>query len=646
MDFISLFARNPMSGITLRIAICVCLAMPISAPALTKPDTNKINTKIENLSFTTVQGKTISLKDTKAVAVVFLSFDCPVSNSYIPLLTELTNQYRDKGVLFIGAVASDQSPAEIAKLADEFKIGFPICRDEKLALVDALKATHTPEAFVLDHNLVLRYRGRIDDKYSERLKANPRVTTHNLKDAVEALLAGKAVAEPTTVAVGCGIFQQKQTAKDGKVTYYRDVLPILQNRCQECHRPGEVGPFSLLTYKQAVVWGADIKDYTQSRKMPPWKPVGGPGYKHERTMPEAEINKLAAWVDSQMPEGDPKDAPPTKEFAASWQLGKPDLILSVSEDFHVGASGPDQFRCFVLPTGLTEDKMIVAYQVRPGNPRIVHHSINFFDTTGQARERDKKERERERKPDEPDRGPGYSSSMGIGFISLVPGAIGGVGGWTPGLRGFQLPEGTGYLLPKNSDIVMQIHYHRNGRPEVDRTQIGLYFAKDDQMKSLKQLKLLTVPGIFSGTKELKRWVNIPAGESSYRVVGKVVTEQDCTIHSILPHMHMFGKSIKVTMTPPEGKEQVIVNVPDWDYSWQESYFFQKPIAVKKGTRFMVEATFDNSVKNTNNPFNPPRDIKRGEQTTDEMLFGFIRATTDTPGDVKTNYLTDRKDYQP
>ncbi len=631
-----------------QITFCasLLLVLPVIGRAETKPDTNKINTKIDNLSFTTIQGKAISLKDTKAVVVVFLSFECPVSNSYIATLTDMANQYREKGIPLIGVIPSDQNGAEIAKLADEFKIGFPVCKDEKLALTDALKATHTPEAFVLDRNLVLRYRGRIDDKYSERLKPNPRVTTHNLKDAIEAILAGKPVAEPSTIAVGCGIFQEKQTAKDGKVTFYRDVLPILQNRCQECHRPGEVGPFSLLTYKQAVVWGVDIKEYTGSRKMPPWKPVGGPAYKHERKLPEREIATLAAWVDNRMPEGDPKDAPSSKEFTSGWQLGKPDLVLTVSEDFHVGASGPDQFRCFVLPTGLTEDKMIVAYQVRPGNPRIVHHSINFFDTTGQARERDKKERERTKKPDETDRGPGYSSAMGIGFISLRPGAIGGIGGWTPGLRGFKLPDGTGYALPKNSDIVMQIHYHRNGRPEVDRTQIGLYFAKDEQVKKLQQLKLLVVPGIFSGSKEMSRWKTIPAGENSYRVVGKVITEQDCTIYSVLPHMHMFGKTIKVTMTPPEGKEQVIVNIEDWDYNWQESYFFQKPIPVKKGTLFTVEATFDNSLKNTNNPFNPPRDIKRGEQTTDEMLFGFIRATTDTPGDVKTNYLTEKKDYQP
>src|SRR5262249_50065897 len=188
--------------------------------------------------------------------------------------------------------------------------------------------------------------------------------------------------------------------KDGKVTYYRDVLPILQNQCQQCHRPGEVGPFALMTYKQAVTWGHDIKEYTQSRKMPPWKPVEGARFHNERKLSEKELKTLAAWVDDGMPKGNAKDAPAAKKFTDGWQLGKPDLVLTVPEDMTVGASGRDLFRCYVLPTGLKENRHVVAVEVRPGNKRIVHHTLNFFDTSGKAPHLHKKQKDPPTNPDE------------------------------------------------------------------------------------------------------------------------------------------------------------------------------------------------------------------------------------------------------
>jgi hypothetical protein len=382
--------------------------------------------------------------------------------------------------------------------------------------------------------------------------------------------------------------------------------------------------------------------------MPPWKPVGGPGYRHERKLPPGAAATLAAWADGGRAEGDPKDAPPPRQFAAAaggWQFGPPDLVLEMPEEFRLGPTGPDHFRAVVMPTGLTEDKMIVAYEVKPGNPKVVHHTINYFDATGTARGLEEKERKRKKEPNEPDSGPGYTSAMGIGFTPLNPAAVGGIGGWTPGLRGFTLPAGTGYFLPKGADVVVQMHYHRTGRPETDRTRIGLYFAKD--AKALKPLRLLVVPGLVAPHDGFKRFDTIPAGRPNHVVRGRVVTEEDCTIHSVLPHMHMLGKWVKVTMTPPGGAERVLVDIRDWDYNWQESYFFREPIAAPAGTRFEVAAAFDNSAANPNNPFSPPRDVRRGDQTTDEMLFGFIRATSDRPGPmIPVRFLTDPADYAP
>jgi hypothetical protein len=428
-----------------------------------------------------------------------------------------------------------------------------------------------------------------------------------------------------TQAVGCSILREERPiAKDGKITYYRDVLPILQNQCQECHRPGEAGPFSLMTYKQAVNWARDIKDYTQRREMPPWKISEGIAFHNERRLSDQEIKTLAAWVDGGTPAGDPNQSPPPREFVKGWQLGTPDLILSAKEDFVVGPSGKDIFRCYVLPTNVKEDTHVAAVEVRPGNPQVVHHAILFLDTNGIARKLEQDAQEKQKtnpvidehtgKPSPYDIGPGYSRSMGVGFLPT-----GSLTGWAPGYRPRFLPDGVGMRLPKNADIVMQVHYHRNGRTEKDRTQVGVYFAK-------KKVDRPHQPGTIvggSGKGPFRYFFSIPPGEERYPLDGDTWATRDFTLLSIMPHMHLLGKSITVTMTPPGGPAQTLLSIKDWDYNWQEIYFLKEPMQVKAGTRFHVDARYDNSDKNPRNPFNPPRRITLGEQTTNEMCFVFL-----------------------
>jgi peroxiredoxin/mono/diheme cytochrome c family protein len=589
-------------------------------------DVDKVNTKIADFTLKDARGKPVSLSDFKgkeAVVVVFLSFECPVSNGYSPVLAEMAKAYGKKKVAFLGVVSgADVGDAEVAKHAEEFRLGFPVVRDEKFRVAELLKAKVTPEAFVLDHNRVLRYRGRIDDAYRARLKKNRAVTTHDLKDALDELLAGKAVKTPATEAVGCPIRKEVVARKGGKVTYYRDVLPILQENCQACHRPGEVGPFALMTYKQAVNWAADIKEYTRERRMPPWKPVEGVAFQHERKLTQKEIDTLGAWVDAGTPEGDPRDAPKPKTFTDGWQLGKPDLILTVPGEMTIGASGRDVFRCFVLPTGLKEDRHVVAVEVRPSNKRVVHHTLNFWDLTGRARQLEKEAREKAKGSAGQDRGPGYSAAMGIGFIPQL-GKVGGIGGWAPGQRARYLPDGYGWPLPKGADVVLQVHYHRNGRVEKDRTRIGLYFAKKPRVKPYKSM-------VIAG-----RFLSIPAGSGRHTVKGAIEVLQDCTLRSVMPHMHMLGKEIKVTLNPPGGKPSTLLAIKDWDYDWQETYYLKEPIPIKAGTRVAVEAVYDNSDGNPNNPFHPPRRVWFGDQTTNEMCFVFLGATSDErPGRLR------------
>jgi peroxiredoxin len=595
------------------------------------PRTDKLNDSFASLALTDPDGKTLTisdLKNPKAVVIVFLSFDCPVSNSYMSYLSDLARTHAKDGVTVLGVVPTDDPAQQIKKSATEFELAFRVFPDPNLAAADAFKAQATPEVFVLDHNLVLRYRGRIDDWNKSRTQKNPTSKTHELDDALATLLAGKDVAVPATRPIGCAILpKERKVNPNAGVTYYKDVAPILQSRCQECHRPGQVGPFSLVTYKQAANWADDIKDYTHEKRMPPWKPVAGVAFKNTRNMPEAEVAMLARWVDAGCPEGNPHDAPPAVTYPEEWNLGKPDLILEVPEEFHVGPAGKDIYRCYVLPTDLGEDKYIVGYEVRPGNPRVVHHTLNFFNTTGQGRELERKAHAKKLPPDAQDFGPGYSSQMSVGFIpdpsKAKPGVppAGNFGGWAPGQRGTRTPEGTGFFLPRGADVILQVHYHRTGKSETDRTKLGLYFAK----------KPVDRPYHSVAVGGMAPWTVIPAGRADYQAHGTVWLRDDCTLHSVLPHMHLIGRSINVTVTPPDGPTTTLVAIRDWDYNWQETYWFQNPISVKAGTRLDVSAVYDNSPSNPNNPFSPPQPIYFGEQTTNEMLYAFVGVSSAEPG---------------
>jgi hypothetical protein len=573
--------------------------------------------KVANVRLLGADGKGLELhglKDRQAVVAVFVSFECPVSLGYAATLNELAGAYGPKKVAFL-AICPGGAGAALAREAKAAQLDVPLFGDPRFEVARAFGARTVPEAFVLDRDFVVRYRGGIDDGYAARLKKKPAVKREDLRIALEEVLAGKPVQVARTEAIGCPLRLEKPRVVSGEVTFHRDVAPILQERCQTCHRPGEVGPFSLQTYRQAVNWAEDIKEHTRARRMPPWKPTAGHEFVGERKLSAKEIATLAAWVDGGTPEGDPKDAPKAKKFPEGWQLGKPDLVLEPKEEMTIGATGPDLFRCFVFSPKLAEDKYMIAYEVRPGNARVVHHTLHFLDDRGRARRLEEQERRRPKAPGEKDRGPGYNSRMGPGFFP----PSGDLAGWAPGLRPYYFPEGVGFHLPKGNDIVVQVHYHRTGRVEQDRTRVGLYFARKPVARPIQGL---IIPGLF---------LAIPPGAANHRVQGSIWVAEDCQLVTVTPHMHLLGKRIQITMTPPGGKTSTLVGIDEWDYNWQETYTFKKPVPVKAGTRFTVEAVYDNSANNPNNPHHPPRRVFVGEGTTNEMCFGFLGVTTDKPG---------------
>jgi len=548
-----------------------------------------------------VDGRRVSLAAPPrgAVVLVFYSPECPISNSYSPTLATLMDSFANRPIQWVGVcVDPDLSDADVRAHARDFGLRLTLARDRRGSFARKLGVKMVPEAFVIDTGGRVRYHGRIDDQFAARRVRSAAPSGSELKDAITAVLAGAAVKEPYVAAVGCPL--PEVAAGVSHPTYCKDIAPILQKNCQECHRPGQVGPFALETYDQARKRATDIATVVDDRSMPPWKaaPHIGVAFKGARTLSEQDVATLVAWAEGGAPEGDRSDLPPPAVFATDWQLGTPDLVIDTGADYPVPADGEDIYRCFVVPTNLDKDMYVSAIEYRPGNRRVVHHILSYVDTSRKARERD-----------QADPGPGYSCFGGPGDP-----INGDLGGWAPGNLPSQLPEGVGRSLPKKSDVIIQVHYHPSGKPETDRSQIGLYFAR----KPVKQTLHWNAAANFE--------MQLPPGESNVEIKARWEVPLDVIAYAATPHMHLLGKDMLMSVKYPDGRTQDLIRIDNWDFNWQYSYYFQMPIDLPKGTQLLVTAHFDNSESNPRNPHKPPKLVTWGEATTDEMCIGFLAVT--------------------
>ena len=390
-------------------------------------------------------------------------------------------------------------------------------------------------------------------------------------------------------------------------TFDKEVVRILQQHCQTCHHAGDIAPFSLMTYDDAVAHAANIKAMTSARIMPPWKPVAGCGeFDQARVLTAGEIDTIARWVDAGAPEGNAADLPTPLNFDSGWVLGPPDLVASNAESYTPPASG-DMYRCFTMPANTTSDKYVSAIDIHPGDRKTVHHVIAFIDTTGESE-----------KLDAADPAPGYTCFGGPGFtIASLDSAS--LGGWAPGSRPMMLPEDVALKLPANARIVLQVHYHpHDPNPVPDKTEIGVYYAKKTPKQLLRILPLANTT------------FTIPPGASNYEVdqmlPGFLVP--DIHLYVVAPHMHLLGRKMQVTAYSGDGSSSCLINIDDWDFNWQGLYRYKDPIAIKAGSTVMMRAFFDNSSDNWRNPNNPPKPVSWGEATTDEMAIAFLGFTVD------------------
>jgi hypothetical protein len=368
-------------------------------------------------------------------------------------------------------------------------------------------------------------------------------------------------------------------------TFYRDVLPILQNHCQECHRTGQMAPMALRTYEEARPWAKAIRDQVRSRKMPPWPadPCCG-HFSNDRSLSPAEIETLANWADTGAEKGDLRDAPAEKQWPEGWNLPAHDLELAMPQPFTVPASGAVEYQYFPVPTNFKADQWVEAVEVRPGDRTVVHHIVVYI------------------------REPGSTWTHGPTKADILT-------VYAPGSTPDSWPDGMAKLIKAGSDLVFEIHYTPNGKAASDRTSVALVFAKKPPEKRVLTLQLNNDHFL------------IPAGEKDIPVTAWGSIPNDALLLSFFPHMHLRGKSFVFAVRDEKNGLQTLLNVPHYDFYWQLSYRLKTPLPLQKGTRLQCWGTFDNSPNNPHNP-DPSADVTYGQQSWEEMMIGFFDVAVD------------------
>jgi mono/diheme cytochrome c family protein len=381
------------------------------------------------------------------------------------------------------------------------------------------------------------------------------------------------------------------------VTYAKDVAAILHAKCISCHRPGEVAPMSLRTFDEVRPWARSIKQKVTTGEMPPWFADAAHGvFINDPRLTQAQIETIARWVDGGAVRGNPSDEPKAPELTDGWQLGEPDFILTLPE-VNIPAEGRDYFPTPTLTVDIPEDRWVRALEIRPSNREVTHHTVLFATPAG-----------------------GLGAAVASGFFDVL-------GVWAVGTPPTVYPEGMGRWLRKGQQLRTNLHYHPNGKPATDRTRVGLYWGKGELKKE--------VATALAGDLTFQ----IPPGASNHEMRAVYVIDQDSTVVSYFPHMHLRGKDMKMTATFPDGRKQTLLNVPDYDFNWQLFYYPKERVQLPRGTRIDVVAHYDNSAANPNNP-DPNRAVTFGEQSTDEMMFGVFDFVADagvapTPATVET-----------
>jgi hypothetical protein len=480
-----------------------------------------------------------------------------------------------------------------------------LVRDENNKIADRYGATRTPEVFVLDRQLKVRYRGRIDDQYVPG-RAKAKATRHDLTLALEQLITVGSVDVPETETVGCLIGRVKAVKQDSSVNYSRQVARLLQRHCVECHREGEIGPFSLTDYDEVVGWADALMESIDEGRMPPWHAHPAHGkFRNERRISLQDKQILRQWIDAGTPRGDPAGLPEPVQYSTDWQLPrKPDLVLPMrSRPFLVPATGTVEYQYFVVDPGFKRDRWISGAEVIPGERSVVHHCIVFIRPPDGARFR------------------------GVGWLT----------GFVPGQRTGALPPGHARFVPAGSKLVFQMHYTPTGTPKEDLTKIGLIFADAEEVTH----EVVTIVGI---DQEFEIPPHAPQHQVNFRVN---YVPQVGGLLAIIPHMHVRGRSFQVRSGASDDAE-ILLDVPNYDFNWQHAYELVEPLPLSTISGLHCTVTFDNSADNPTNP-DPTQWVTWGDQTWEEMAVAFFaisepRDTTGSAPVVRRRATVEKQSY--
>ncbi len=545
---------------------------------------------IADVAFTDLDGAKGTLSDFarhKALVIAYTNAGCPVCKRYGPRLARMAKAWSTKDVAFLFVNPTPLEDLAVIKASVKAH-GLPgrYALDVGSRFSQALRATTTAEVFVLDAARTLRFRGAIDDQYGVgyALEAPSR---NYLDDAITAIVAGRRPEYEATTAPGCTLEVPVPKPSAQPVTWHEHVERIVQNRCQTCHRPGENGPFPLMTYEHAKANAPMLAYVVRERLMPPWFAGRASLPMHnDHSLTERERSLLQHWVASGTPQGEPNRAPLPRAWPQGWKIGTPDAVLQIPKAFHVPAEGTVRYQYSTVATDFPEDRWIQAFEIRPTAPQSVHHVLVFV--------RYPKDHPRKHEQPRPRRGvEGY-------FAAAVPGQT-----------AFTFPAGTARFLPKGAKLQFQIHYTTNGTATKDQTKLGFIFTKDGRPRHEMR---------SAGVYNLR--LKIPPGAAAHEEKASRLVPIKGRIYGFTPHMHVRGAAFRYEAQLPDGTTKVLLDVPRYDFNWQLHYRLATPLDVPAGTRIRCTATFDNSTKNPANP-DATKTVRWGNQTFEEMLIGYV-----------------------
>ena len=578
MNLTSFFAR----------CVVFCLLLSVPHPLIGKsPRTVRPGNRVESFILQDTRGGRIRSQGDEAgdlLIVAFLGTECPLAKHYAVRLQAISEQYREREVTVVGIFSNAQdSTREIEAFRELHKLTYPLCKDSGSRVADLFGATRTPQVFLLDKERIVRYQGRVDDQYQIGV-VRDRPQQEDLKNALEAVLAGQTPAVAETEPIGCLIGREK-VAQGQTVTFSKEIIRLFQERCIDCHRAGQAAPFELTSYTQARGWASMIEEVVEENRMPPWHADPAIGkFQNDSHLHAAEKQLIRDWVAAGAPEGDKADLPQPKNYPSEWLLPeRPQVILQITEKpVPIPAQGEVKYQYFKVDPGFTEDTWIRGAEIRPGNYAVVHHVLVFTREKG-------------------GRGQGLNGEEG-GFLAA----------YVPGLIPELYPPGMAKRIPAGAELIFQMHYTPNGSPQEDLSQIGLILAEPE-----------TITHQVMTSSAVNRRLEIPPYAADYSISGySPRSEREVQLLALMPHMHLRGKAFSYALQSPAGELTPLLSIPQYDFNWQTAYRLAEPLLLPAGSRIKCVAHYDNSEANPHNPA-PEKTVRWGEQTWDEMMIGYF-----------------------